>query len=176
MISDSSGGKKQKKKYKFKRRLQEDYTKDVFPTYSENTDLFPTHSQNMNPSVSSKMTQEKCTWTEREVVCMRYSEQQGNGVIIELEYATMDLVDSKEDKGLNLLALRSNGVDNSVERLETNEWTIEDMLAENGQIFECHDNFDLFDEICIEKWQLQQNDITVLLFGAISIFSKIEAV
>ena len=105
---------------------------------------------------------------------MRYSEQQGNGVIIELVYATMDLVDSKEDKGLNLLALRSNGVD--PERLETNEWTIQDMLAENGQIFECHDNFDLFDEICIEKWQLQQNDITVLLFGAISIFSKIEAV
>merc|ERR1712050_816058 len=103
--SDSSEGKKLKKKYKFKRRLQAVSDRNLFPTYSENIGLsqglFQEHSENM---ISTKMTLEKCTWTEREVVCMRYSEQQGNGVIIELEYATMDLVDSKEDKGLNLLA------------------------------------------------------------------------
>merc|ERR1712083_1239069 len=106
---------------------------------------------------TATLTMEKCTWTDREAVCMRYTEYTETEVRIELEYSAIDLEDT----------IRTDSLENIWKSgtFRTNEWTIEDLYPDGAQIYECHDNFELFDEVCIEKWQLQENDITLLLKG-----------
>ena len=48
-------------------------------------------------------------------------------------------------------------------RVSTSEWRMEDMEVANTQIYECHDNFAEFDEICIEKWKLNEDEIAVIV-------------
>merc|ERR1712183_1101735 len=105
---------------------------------------------------SAALTMEKCTWTDREAVCMRYTELT-EGVQIEMEYSAIDLEDT-----VNTVSLQDLWQSGS---FRTNEWTIEELYPDGAQIYECHDNFEMFDEVCIEKWQLQENDITLLLKG-----------
>merc|ERR1719295_1337313 len=155
VVNDMSSRSSHKKKKRRIRRLQE--IQDVQEVDVMDYDLMP-----LTP-----VTVEKCVWSQREVVCIRYGEESESSdyaVTIEVEYASMDLVDSVEDKESNLVESGYHGQQNG-EMYDTNEWTIEDMEAHNAQIYECHDNFDLFEEVCIEKWQLQEEEVTVLLKG-----------
>merc|ERR1719242_345562 len=155
VVNDLSKSTKKKRKKRRIRRLQE-----LQPNESMQSDVMPL----------TAVTVEKCVWTQREVVCIRFGaeseeeEEEGHSVSIEVEYATMDLVDSVEDRKSDLVESGYRGQRNG-EIYDTNEWTIDDMVANNAQIYECHDHFDLFEEVCIEKWQLQEEEVTVLLKG-----------
>merc|ERR1712062_504497 len=134
-------------KFKTRRRMEE----------IESTDSVDSFDFMETPAA---LTMEKCTWTDREAVCMRYTElTEGttDGVQIEMEYSAIDLEDTINT--VNLQDVWGAGT------FRTNEWTIEDLYPDGAQIYECHDNFELFDEVCIEKWQLIENDITLLLKG-----------
>merc|ERR1719491_1831231 len=46
--------------------------------------------------------------------------------------------------------------------VETEEWRVADMFVDAAQIYECHDNFEFVESLCVEKWKLDEADVVVV--------------
>merc|ERR550525_758019 len=93
---------------------------------------------------------EKCAFVEEtREICIRYDYVDGNVTMKSRKYSgdNMDRMDVMEER----------------RKEEVREWILQGIDVGDEQIYECNDNFDGLEEICVEKWRLYDNEVQVVV-------------
>merc|ERR1719295_1229839 len=134
-----------------RRRMMEDQNSDNDDNNNDDDDHYSymiakedviDYAENMELGVGV----EKCALVEeRREICIRYDYVDGNVTMKERMYT-----DKMEMTGKRV-------------KEEVSEWILRGIDVGDEQIYECNDNFDDLEEICVEKWRLYDDDVQVVV-------------